>query len=41
LRFAGIHRVDWPSRCGYLGEYAVVESLFHMGRPRGAEPPGF
>ena len=29
------------ARCGYLGEYAVVESLFHMGRPRGAEPPGF
>jgi flavin reductase (DIM6/NTAB) family NADH-FMN oxidoreductase RutF len=29
------------ARCGYLGDYAVVDSLFQMPRPRGAEPPGF
>jgi flavin reductase (DIM6/NTAB) family NADH-FMN oxidoreductase RutF len=29
------------ARCGYLGEYAVVDRLFDMPRPRGAEPPGF
>jgi flavin reductase (DIM6/NTAB) family NADH-FMN oxidoreductase RutF len=29
------------ARCGYVGEYAVVDRLFHMDRPRGAEPPGF
>jgi flavin reductase (DIM6/NTAB) family NADH-FMN oxidoreductase RutF len=29
------------ARCGYLDEYAVVDGLFRMGRPRGAEPPGF
>jgi flavin reductase (DIM6/NTAB) family NADH-FMN oxidoreductase RutF len=29
------------ARCGYLDEYAVVDDLFRMGRPRGAEPPGF
>jgi flavin reductase (DIM6/NTAB) family NADH-FMN oxidoreductase RutF len=29
------------ARCGYLGDYAVVDSLFQMRRPRGAEPPGF
>jgi flavin reductase (DIM6/NTAB) family NADH-FMN oxidoreductase RutF len=26
------------ARCGYLDEYAVVDRLFHMPRPRGAEP---
>ena len=29
------------ARCGYLGDYAVVDRLFQMPRPRGAEPPGF
>ena len=29
------------ARCGYLGDYAVVDRLFRMPRPRGAEPPGF
>jgi flavin reductase (DIM6/NTAB) family NADH-FMN oxidoreductase RutF len=26
------------ARCGYLDEYAVVDGLFRMDRPRGAEP---
>jgi hypothetical protein len=29
------------ARCGYLGDDAVVDHLFQMPRPRGAEPPGF
>ena len=28
-------------RCGYLGEYAGVDRLFEMARPRGAEPEGW
>ena len=29
------------ARCGYLGDYAVVDELFRMERPRGAEPGGW